>query len=69
MEADPDIIIVSDQYDSKSEFESTEGYSELTAVKEGNVYEIDSNMLDRPGVRNAEGLKALAEILHPEAFE
>lgn len=69
LEEDPDIIIVSDQYDAKALFESTEVYMELTAVREGNIYEIDNNMLDRQGVRNAEGLKAMAEIFHPEAFE
>jgi len=68
LEADPDIIILSNQYDTKAEFESTGSYSELTAVKEGRVYEIDNNMLDRQGVRNAEGLKVLAKILHPEIF-
>ena len=48
---------------------STEGYKELTAVKEGRVYEIDNNLLDRQGYRNSEGLLKLAEIFHPEAFK
>lgn len=69
LEADPDIIIVSNQYDTKASFESTKGYKDLRAVSEGKVYEIDNNMLDRQGVRNAEGLKALAQIFHPEVFE
>ena len=42
---------------------------ELTAVKEGNVYTIDINMLDRQGYRNAQGIEELAKIFHPEAFE
>jgi len=67
LEADPAIVIVSTG--TKKSFETTVGYSELTAVKEGNIYEIDTNMLDRQGVRNAQGLKALAEIFHPEVFE
>jgi iron complex transport system substrate-binding protein len=48
---------------------SDSNYSELTAVKEGNVYTIDTNLLDRQGYRNAEGVKELAEIFHPEVFE
>lgn len=66
VEADPSIIITS-EYD-KEGFMSDASYANLTAVKEGNVYTVDINMLDRQGYRNAEGVKALAEIFHPEAF-
>lgn len=69
MEKNPDIVILSDKYDSKSGFTTGEGYKELKAVKEGNVYEIDDNMLSRQGPRQAEGLEALAKIIHPEAFK
>ena len=68
VEADPDIIIVSKYWDMKKNFVKAEGYKELTAVKEGRVYEIDANLLDRQGPRLAEGLKALSEIIHPESF-
>lgn len=67
LEANPDIIVV--RTGEKENFMSTEGYKELTAVKEGRVYEIDNNLLDRQGYRNAEGVLKLAEIFHPEAFK
>lgn len=67
MEMNPDIIVV--RNGEKSAFSSGEGYKELKAVKEGKVYEIDNNMLDRQGPRQADGLEALAKILHPEAFK
>ena len=67
LEADPDIIIVRDG--EKDKFMSTEGYKELTAVKEGRVYEIDNNLIDRQGYRNAEGVLKLAEIFHQDAFK
>ena len=67
LEADPYIIVVRDG--EKEMFMSTEGYNELTAVKEGRVYEIDNNLIDRQGYRNAEGVLKLAEIFHPEAFK
>lgn len=67
LEADPDIIIV--RQGDKEGFMATEGYKELTAVKEGRVYEIDSNLLDRQGYRNVEGVQTLAKIFHPEAFK
>jgi iron complex transport system substrate-binding protein len=67
VEADPSIIVISE--DSKDAFMSDDNYADLTAVKEGNVYTIDTNLLDRQGYRNAEGVRALAEIFHPEVFE
>ena len=38
-------------------------------VEEGKVYEIDNNLIDRQGYRNAEGVMTLAKIFHPEAFQ
>ncbi len=68
VEADPDIIICSKYWNTKENFVKANGYRELRAVKEGRVYEIDNNLLDRQGPRLALGLKALAEIIHPESF-
>ena len=39
------------------------------AVKEGRVYAVDNNMIDRQGYRNADAVRMLAEIFHPEAFK
>lgn len=66
LEADPDIILV--RNGEKDGFMATEGYNHLTAVKEGHVYEIDGNLLERQSNRNAEGVLVLAQIMHPEAF-
>lgn len=67
IEADPSIIIINESM--KDDFVSSPNYSELTAVKEGNVYTLDVNMLERQGYRNAQGILELAQIFHPEAFE
>lgn len=67
LEADPDIIVL--RNGEKEQFIAAEGYKELTAVKEGRVYEIDNNIIDRQGYRNAEGVLTLAEIFHPQAFK
>ncbi len=69
IEKDPQIIIVSKYYDSKNQFINTWPYSSLTAVKENRVYEIDNNLLDRQGIRNAQGLLELAKIIHPDEFK
>lgn len=64
MENDPYMIFCSE--DAKTAFQQTNGYKELTAVKEGRIYAIDENILMRQGPRLVEGLKKLAEIIHPE---
>ncbi|MDC7238013.1 MAG: ABC transporter substrate-binding protein [Sphaerochaetaceae bacterium] len=69
IEKDPQIIIVSKYYNSKDQFINTWPYSSLTAVKENRVYEIDNNLLDRQGIRNAQGLLELAKIIHPNEFK
>ncbi|MBN2738618.1 MAG: ABC transporter substrate-binding protein [Spirochaetales bacterium] len=68
VEADPDIIICSQFWGAKKDLEAAEGYRDLRAVKNGSVFEIDNNMLDRQGPRTAKGLMALVEIIHPELF-
>lgn len=68
LEKDPDMLICSKYYDFKQGIMNTEGYKELTAVKNGRVFEIDNNMLDRHGPRLADGLVEMAKIIHPEAF-
>lgn len=67
IEADPYIIVIGKG--QKEDFMSKEGYNELTAVKEGRVYEIDNNLIDRQGYRNKDGVLELAKIFHPEAFK
>ncbi|WP_426350885.1 ABC transporter substrate-binding protein [Alloiococcus sp. CFN-8] len=67
MEKDPDIVIVKkDFYD---DFIASEGYKELSAVKNNKVYTIDNNLLDRPGPRSGLGVIEIAKILHPELFK
>ena len=67
IEADPDIIIVSEIMGEG--FASAPIYCDLTAVKEGRVYTPDVNPIERQSHRNGEGIRILAEIFHPEAFE
>lgn len=45
------------------------GYAELQAVKSGRVVILDDNLTSRPGPRIMEGLRLIAEGLHPDAFE
>lgn len=61
LEEDPDVIII--PLWAEESFGAEEPYSELTAVKEGRVFAIDNNMIDRQGPRNADAVEALVKIL------
>ena len=67
IESDPDIIIISQWMND--DFVNAPNYSELSAVKNGKVYTMDVNMLERQGYRNAQGVLELAKIFHPGVFE
>ena len=65
---DPNIIIIPCWADGS--FQTTAPYSELTAVKEGNVIVLDStDTLDRQCARNADAVEMLAKLIFPECFE
>ncbi len=68
VEKDPDILICSKYWDAKAGIMAANGYKDLTAVKEGRLYEMDINFLDRQGPRLADGLEALVRLIHPELF-
>lgn len=44
------------------------GWSELPAVRAGEVYLIDHSTLSRPGPRVVDGLEAIAQLTHPGLF-
>jgi iron complex transport system substrate-binding protein len=64
----PEIVICSRYFNTKKALEHSTGYRDLPAVKAGRLFEIDDNLLDRQGPRLADGLVALARLLHPEIF-
>ena len=46
------------------------GWSDLPAVRAGNVYAVDANAyFARPGPRVVEGTELLAHIIHPDLFD
>lgn len=44
------------------------GYSKLSAVKSGRVAVLTDDLVSRPGPRVVQGVRQIAEALHPEAF-
>lgn len=67
IEADPEVIIIGES--KKDDFINSGNYKNLSAVKNGKVYGIDNNLLDRQSYRTSEGIEAVAKLLHPEAFQ
>ena len=64
---DPNIIILPAWADGT--FQTTAPYSELTAVKEGNVIVLPStDTLDRQCARNPQAVEMLAKLFFPECF-
>ena len=45
------------------------GWEKLSAVKNGQVFPFDDNLVSRPGPRLVDGLEALAKLLRPGLFE
>lgn len=68
---DPDIIILADsKYGVTAEsVKERPGWEVITAVKEGAIFDLDDDLISRPGPRIVDGLEAVARIIHPELFE
>lgn len=45
------------------------GYSALGAVKDGRVEIVNDDLIVRPGPRIVDGVREIAEAIHPEAFD
>lgn len=71
--ADPEVIVLADAPHGESEdtLAQRAGWSELRALREGRVVELNQQQVDllsRAGPRLDEALRLLAELLHPAAF-
>lgn len=71
LRADPEIVVLGDAMfgTTVDSAKQRTGWSALAAVKRNAVYPIDDNLVSRPGPRLADGLEALARLLHPELFK
>ncbi len=63
---DPDIILVSSDMGSLEDISKVQGYADLTAVKNGKVYQLESNVVSRPGPRIAEAITMISDILNKQ---
>jgi iron complex transport system substrate-binding protein len=49
-------------------FKNRSGWGDIEAVKNGNIFPIETNLVVRYGPRLIDGLEELARIIHPELF-
>jgi iron complex transport system substrate-binding protein len=58
-------LVASESGASAADIAERPGFAGLAAVRSGRVYQVDSDLISRPGPRLVDGLRALAEVLHP----
>jgi len=71
LEMNPDAIFIPIGYmggEFKPSLQGRPGWNTLSAVKNGRIYEVDEDVLLRPGPRIIEGLWQIAVNLYPERF-
>jgi len=66
VEQDPEIMICESDESTMSGIIKANGYKELTAIKNGNLFGVDKNMISRMGPRLADALIQVAKIINPE---
>jgi iron complex transport system substrate-binding protein len=67
VERNPEQVIYSSVLD-KNELIMSNGFKDLDSIRKGNVFSIEANLIERTGPRLAEGLEALAKLIHPELY-
>jgi iron complex transport system substrate-binding protein len=66
---DPKVFLVSSESGgTAAAVAARPGFAAIAAVMQGRVVLLDSDLVSRPGPRIVDGLRELAEALHPEAF-
>jgi iron complex transport system substrate-binding protein len=72
IQSNPDIILETYGYYIKGAVDKIKHrpkWQNITAIKKGQVYEVDSNTVTRPGPRITKGLRQIAVDLHPELYK
>ncbi|NLY79892.1 MAG: ABC transporter substrate-binding protein [Lysinibacillus sp.] len=67
----PEAIITTVNYTDNptGEIMSRQGWETMTAIQKGAVYELNADILDRPGPRITEATELIAKAIYPELFE
>ena len=68
----PEVILIS-THDPKADYQKVlhkwSRWETIPAVKNGRIYLVHSDLIDRPSPRIIDGLEEMAKLLHPERFK
>jgi cobalamin transport system substrate-binding protein len=71
IQKDPQVIILAmdaDRILSDRQKRNWSRWTTLSAVRDGRIYKVNRDLLNRPGPRMLDGLEELARLLHPAAI-
>jgi iron complex transport system substrate-binding protein len=68
--ADPEVILLADHEAgiTAEQVAARPGWQEMSAVRQGRIVTLTSDLVARPGPRVVDGLEAIAAALHPNLF-
>jgi iron complex transport system substrate-binding protein len=70
IERNPEVYLTADDgFKTVEDIKNREGYENITAIKENNIYMLHPDIVSRTGPRIIEGLEMIAQAIHPEAFQ
>jgi len=64
----PDAIVTIDGA-SLADLKKRDGWKAIKAVKEKQVFQLNTDLASRPGPRLVEGVEALAKSIYPDTFK
>lgn len=64
----PDVIVTIDG-SSLADLKKRDGWNAMKAVKEKQVFQLNTDLASRPGPRLVEGVEALAKSVYPDTFK
>ncbi len=71
VQKNPDVILAPDSYyiNVQQIIKKRPGWEEIKAVRNNRIiYQLDPNLINRPGPRSADAVEAIARALYPEIF-
>ena len=69
LKANPDVILTSEPTENIAEaIKTRDGWKDVTAVKENNIFVIDKNSSSRPSQNIIKALKEMAKAVYPEKY-
>ncbi len=70
IERNPEVYLTADDgFKTVEDIKNREGYENITAIKQNNIYMLHPDIVSRTGPRIIEGLEMIAQAIHPEAFQ